>query len=140
MGQSLEVHRFRQLVGALKVSKDGVLVLEAEGSIVGGKKQLVLVPDALKPVVFYYCHQHLSAGHYGLAATRSQLVRNFFYPVDLANRIKLCSQCIAKTTKEHDKKGEHKSLRHGFPLQSVAIDLVGPFEPGNHDYKYILTV
>jgi deoxyuridine 5'-triphosphate nucleotidohydrolase len=143
MGQSLEVHRYRQLVGALKVSEDGVLVLEAEGSIVGGKKQLVLVPDALKPVVFYYCHQHLSAGHYGLAATRARLIRNFFYPgaaVDLANRIKLCSQCIAKTTKEHDKKGEHKSLRHGFPLQSVAIDLVGPFEPGNHGYKYILTV
>ena len=51
MGQSLEVHRYRQMVGALKVSEDGVLVLEAEGSIVGGKKQLVLVPDDLKPLL-----------------------------------------------------------------------------------------
>ena len=30
MDQSLEVHRYRQLVGALKVSEDGVFVLEAE--------------------------------------------------------------------------------------------------------------
>ena len=75
MGQSLEVHKYRQLVGALKVSEDGVFVFEAEGSIVGGKKQLVLVPDALKPVFFYYCHQHLSAGHYGLTAIRALLVR-----------------------------------------------------------------
>ena len=37
------------------------------------------------------------------------------------------------------RKDKHKH-RYGFPLQSVAIDLVGPFEPGNHGYKYILTV
>ena len=142
-GEPLEVHRYRQLAGSIRIEEDGLLVLEGNELPQGGRRKLVLVPDELQEVVFFYTHTHLTAGHFGIHATRARLVRNFYYPgllVDLTNRIKMCDTCLAKVTKENGKQGEHQPLRHGYPLQTVAIDLVGPLEPGNHDFKYILTV
>ena len=142
-GEELAVHRYRQIAGSIKITEDGLLVLETGDLPVVGKKQLILVPDSLRSTVFHYVHRHRTAGHYGLQATRARLLRNFYYPnimTDLGNRIKLCQECLGKVTKETDKQGVHKPLRHGYPLQCVAIDLVGPLEGGNHGFNYILTV
>ena len=44
-GEELAVHRYRQIAGSIKITEDGLLVLETGDLPVVGRKQLILVPD-----------------------------------------------------------------------------------------------
>ena len=142
-GEPLEVHQYRQLFGALEIDEDGVLVLNMEAVLQEGERRKILVPHSLKERVFHYSHVHMSAGHYGSAATLARLRRNFYFPgssTEVCNRLKTCQECIAKVTKANIKVGEHIPSLNGYPLQTLYVDLCGPVSPGNHGYRYILTV
>ena len=59
---------------------------------------------------------------------------------EVANRVKLCPDCIAKETKPKLKDTKHIGRKAGFPLEVLFIDLVGPLPSTHEGYKYIMTV
>ena len=73
----------------------------------------------------------------------ARVKRNFTYPgltTDVMARIKACHVCLAKITKEKIKAGIHVPQQNGYPLQSVYVDLVGPFKPTKAGHEYILSI
>ena len=141
-GEPLDVHMYKRWMPLINISEDGVLELRRESQSPEGGRAQILVPDALRDQVFKYCHQHSTAGHFGQEATWLKAVRDFYYVgmrADLNNRIKLCTTCWNKDTKAKLKAGKHVPRRTGYPLELVAIDLVGPLPVDSTGWKYILT-
>ena len=139
----LELCQLRQLVEQIRIAEDGILEIELPDTNGEQKSWKILVPDSLKKQVFQWCHEHPSAGHFGVMPTLARQRRNFFYPgqrTDVTNRVKICGSCVAKERKINLKEGVHHAKQAGYPLQVIYIDLVGPMTESHQGFKYILTI
>ena len=103
----------------------------------------VVVPRDYMDNVFYWCHEHETAGHFGEKGTIARAKAKFYYPgmaASLQRMVKACKSCLAKITKVNLKKGIHVPQKSGYPLETIYIDLVGPLPTSHEQYRYLLTV
>ena len=69
----------------------------------------VVVPRDYMDNVFYWCHEHETAGHFGEKGTIARAKAKFYYPgmaASLQRMVKACKSCLAKITKVNLKKGQ----------------------------------
>ena len=105
-------------------------------------RNVILVPEKFKDAVFYWSHQHASAGHFSDQPTVMRAKMKWFYPgmtSDLKRKIRSCSSCLAKA--RVDKKDcVYRPRKSGFPGERLNIDLVGPLPETPTGNRYILTI
>ena len=51
-----------------------------------------------------------------------------------------CTTCAARKTPAPKNRGKLQSIQPGYPMQLVAMDLLGPLPESNHKNSYILVV
>ena len=87
-----------------------------------------MIPERYKDAVFYWSHQHPSAGHFGIQASILRAQYKFYYPgmvEDIKRKSKMCAPCLAKARLK-TKDCVYKPRKSGFPGERLNIDLVGP--------------
>lgn len=145
-GSPLEMHTYRKVCPALRIAKDGVLEYPVRLNQFDGPTELTtrcVIPEELWEEAFYHAHCHASAGHFGERATIKRAQRMFFWPgmtTYLVKKINSCAQCIKKVQKIDPRASEHVPRRHGYPMEQVFIDLVGPLPETAQGDRYILSV
>jgi dUTP pyrophosphatase len=142
-GQSAEMWFWSKHFEDISVAEDGVLQVQLPEKDAETMRMKIMVPQSLKKRVFEACHEHKSAGHFGVAATMARIRRNFYFynlSTEVSNRIKICHECVAKVKQKSLKEGTHYSTQPGFPLQLIYIDLIGPMNQTNEGYKYVMSV
>ena len=140
IGNGPKWRRMAQLWDQLFI-KDGVLycnfqVLDSSGSIMR-----LIVPDILKEKVMYGVHEGIGGGHLGVEKSVAKLKERFYWPghyTDIRNWCANCSNCIARKTAPPHRRAPLQPVRVGYPLEMVAVDIMGPFPKNVNGNCYIL--
>ena len=142
-GQEEELKMYAQIFEALTIENDLLYYTSKLNFMGNAETKRLVVPTTYATTVFYWSHEHETAGHFGISATIQRARRRFYYPgmtTELRRMVASCKACVAKITKVNLKKGTHVPQRSGYPLETINIDLVGPLPTTVQQYKYILTV
>ena len=122
---------------------DGMLIRSVRSNVApGNQRKTILIPERYKDAVFYWSHQHPSAGHFGIQASILRAQYKFYYPgmvEDIKRKSKMCAPCLAKARLK-TKDCVYKPRKSGFPGERLNIDLVGPLPKTRNGNKYILTI
>ena len=119
--------------------KNGVLFRHREDA--GSVIQQVVVPKAARSQVLKHLHEGAFGGHLGEAKTLGRLRERFYLPgfsEDAVEWCKTCPTCAARKNPSHKSLAPLQSMTAGYPLQLVAVDIVGPLTPSNSENTYIL--
>ena len=105
----------------------------------------ILIPnnEKIRREVLHWCHEHPTAGHFGVTATCLRATPKFFWPgmaTYLTEAVKKCDRCLAKQKKVNHKQTIHQPRRHGYIGQVLYIDLVGPLPRTDTGNAYIVTM
>ena len=72
----------------------------------------------------------IGGGHLGVEKTVDKLKECFYWPghySDVQNWCATCSSCVARKTAQPHQRGGLQPVTVGYPLQMVAVDIMGPF-------------
>ena len=105
-------------------------------------RQLV-VPTALRPMVLELAHANPTAGHFGTERTLQRL-RDFFYWPGLSTEVRLfceiCPECEVSKFPTRKNKAPLGTIKVGFPLEVIAMDIMGPFPLSKSGNQYVLVI
>ena len=127
----------------IKEEPDGMLVrYVTSNKSPGFKYNAILVPEKFRDAVFFWSHQHPSAGHFSADPTAMRARMKWYYPgmvSDMKRKIKMCTACLAKA-RVKGKDCAYRPRKSGFPGERLNIDLVGPLPKSVNGNLYILTI
>ena len=109
---------------------DGVLCRRYETADSSSAIAQVVVPKALRDEVLADLHEGTLGGHLGVEKTLARLKERFYWlehHQDVRNWCHNCGVCATRKSPTPKAKSALKSIVVGYPLQLVAMDIVGPF-------------
>ena len=142
-GESEELKKYVQLLDSIRIKNDLLIIVNIGNRWAEDIIERALIPRRLRRTVYYWNHEHFSAGHFGQRGTILRAQERFYYPgmtEDLKRRVAECPTCLVKQRKVNLKCGEHKPRITGYPGEKVHIDLCGPFNTTKDGNKYIFTI
>ena len=101
----------------------------------------LIVPSALRHRVLDNIHGGAVSGHFGQRKMVSQLRRNFYWPgltIDVKNLCRTCATCAARKTPIPRRQANLHTVPSGYPMQVVAVDILGPLPEMPSGNRYIL--
>eukprot|EP00731_Ephydatia_muelleri_P038117 Em0659g1a len=132
---------FNQLVQQWEqlLFKNGILYRYHEDE--GNSNVQVVVPKAARCQILKQLHEGAFGGHLGEAKTLNRLRERFYWPgysEDAVEWCKTCPTCAARKNPSRKSRAPLQSVTAGYPLQLVAVDIVGPLTPSRTENTYIL--
>ena len=103
----------------------------------------LVVPKSLQKEVLHSLHNGIAGGHLGEEKTLNKLRERFYWPGhtdDVHQWCQTCTTCAARKTPAPKNRGKLQSIQPGYPMQLVAMDLLGPLPESTHKNSYILVV
>ena len=127
------------------VRKDGCLYRNFYSSNTSkeSKRLQLLIPKKLRKEVTELCHKSLLSGHFGARRTVQHIKRQFYWYC-LNQFVKLfvrrCDNCCKNKAYSKKAKAPLGDYRVGFPLDRIAIDIMGPLTLTDKGNKFIVVV
>ena len=124
------------------VLNDAVLYRQHEDANGYSHLQLI-VPKVSRDDVLHKVHNAPSGGHLGEAKTLSRLQERFYWPGHVeAVKVwcRCCADCAARKSPGQRRRAPLQSMQAGYPMQIIAVDIVGPFSPVQSGNNYVLVV
>ena len=121
------------------LNDDGILVRvsPSDGS------QQVVIPKDLVSRILYMEHYPPSAGHPGAHRMFQTIRRTFFWPriaEDVYETVRMCDVCARNRIAEKRKTNPLKLFPAKGPLESVAMDILGPLPRTKHGNRFLLVI
>ena len=143
-GETEELHQYANLLPQLLIDERNLLVrnTKLEEWEASSRKQL-LIPSNLRNSVFKWCHEHRTAGHFGMTATVYKVQQRFFWPGmrrEIQQKVTECVKCIEKIRSVPSRGTQHVPGTTGYVGEKLNIDLVGPLPTTPDGYRYVLTM
>lgn len=88
-------------------------------------------------------HKGAVGGHFGIKKTLARLKQRFYWlghHNDVQDWCASCGTCTARKQPSPKAKASLKSILTSYPLQMVAVDIVGPFLESDAGNLYVLVV
>ena len=101
----------------------------------------LIVPDILKDKVMYGVHEGIGRRHLGVEKSVAKLKERFYWPenyTEIPNWCANCSNCIVQKTAPPHRRAPLQPVQVGYPLEIVAVDIMGPFPKYVNGNCYIL--
>lgn len=127
--------------GQLMLS-EGVLYRRFEKLGFGELLQLV-VPVKLKGSVLLLAHDHKTAGHLGRTRTLEKIRQSYFwvnYRQDVEDWVRTCVKCQRRKGTPQKRRAAMQASAVGFPMERVAMDIMGPLPISERGNRYLLVV
>ena len=89
-----------------------------------------VIPKALQEEVLTNLHEGVMGGHLGIEKTLCRLKERFYWPghhLDVSNWCRNCPVCATRKGPSQKSRAPLSSIKTGYPLQLVAMDILGPF-------------
>ena len=139
---SRATRKFLQLWDHLVV-RSGILCRQLQSSDrLPGRIQTV-IPEALHSEVLTDLHEGTMGGHLGMDKTLSRLKERYYWPGpynDVRDWCRNCGICAARKTPTPKARAPLQAVVTSYPLQLVAVDILGPFPESPAGNSYILVV
>ena len=107
-----------------------------------GQIQIVL-PETLRPRVLKLSHHSLMAGHPGQTRLYNTLRRVYYWPhmaADVFATVRNCTRCAKNRIKLRRRTNYLKLFPAREPLESVAMDVLGPLTKTKKGHQYLLII
>ena len=102
-----------------------------------------IVPLSYRRLVLKFSHDIKTAGHLGIAKTYSKISQGYYWP-GLRNDVKAyvngCEFCARRKDPLKTKKAPMELVRSGFPMERIAIDILGELPVTEEGNRYILVI
>ena len=111
---------------------------QANGS---GYHLQLLVPITLQKDVLRDLHEGVMGGHLGIDKTLARIQERYYWPgysQDVKDWCKSCSACATRKSPAPKNKAPLKNIKVGYPMQLVAVDILGPLPESITGNSYIL--
>ena len=82
----------------------------------------------------------VAGGHLGKDKTLNQLRKRFYWPGHTEDVHEWCQQCAQRKTPAPKNRAKLTSIHPGYPLQLVAVDILGPLPESSRKNLYVLVV
>ena len=102
-----------------------------------------VIPEALRTEVLADFHEGPMGGHLGVDKTFSRLRERFYWPGyhrDVQDWCRNCGTCASRKTPAPKARAPLKPIVTSYPLQLVAMDIMGPLPESTAGNSYILVV
>ena len=122
---------------------DGLLYRQWEEVNTGTIKLQLVLPHSLIPIALEALHSGFGGGHFGVRKTLEKVRHRFYWPQlrqDVEEWCKRCSACAQTKPPTKSARAPLSSSKVGFPMERVALDIVGPLPLTKQGNKYILVV
>ena len=122
---------------------DGILCRRFESPDGSSSALQIVVPDVLRDEVLSDLHEGAVGGHFGIDKTLARLKERFYWPghfKDVRDWCANCSTCATRKNPSPKSRAPLKNIVTGYPLQMVAMDIVGPFPESLAGNTYVLVV
>ena len=123
--------------------RGGLLVRKLE---YGNKETVIyqaIVPRKSRRLILNYCHDIKTSGHLGVRKTISRIKQKFYWPglqADVRSYIAGCETCSKRKGPIPTKRAPMQLVRSGYPMERIAIDILGELPQTTKGNKYILVV
>ena len=124
-------------------TENGLLFRRYEDTMGRKKWAQFVVPQVVRKEVLSALHNGITGGHLGEDKTRGKLQERFYWPghtKDVRSWCQTCSVCAARKSPVPRNKARLQSIHPGYPLQLVAMDLLGPLPESTNRNSYVLVV
>ena len=121
--------------------KDGILCRLFENVAGTNAVAQLIVPDSLKKEILHGVHEDVGGGHFGVEKTVAKLKERFYWPGhfnDVQSWCATCSKCIARKTTPPHGRAPLQPVKVQYPMEMIAVDIMGPFPQNEHGNCYIL--
>ena len=101
----------------------------------------LVIPSALKSEVLRDIHEGILGGHLGIDKCLGRLKERFYWPGQYNDVKQWCSTCVTCATRKPGgakRRGPLQPVVVGYPLQLVAVDILGPLPVTSQGNSYIL--
>ena len=88
-------------------------------------------------------HEGVMGGHLGVEKTLDRLKERFYWPghyMDVSNWCRNCPICCSRKNPPKKARAPLKTIKAGYPLRMVAIDIMGPFPLSSKGNDHILVI
>ena len=135
-----ETRRLLQLWNRLEV-KDGTLWRHYED--VPRKLNILqlVVPASLREEVLQELHAGVTGGHLGEEKTLSRLRECLYWPgcaQSVSDWCRTCATCATRKSSAPKRKAPLETVAAGYPMQVVAVDILGPLPETEQGNRYVL--
>ena len=107
----------------------------------GSSHPQLVVPRALRYNILQELHSGAAGGHLGSEKVLSQLKKRYYWPGhwnDVKNWCATCPECATRKTAAPQRKAPLQTILAGFPMQTVAVDIMGPLPESPSGNLYVL--
>ena len=101
----------------------------------------LVVPLVLQKEILHDLHSGAVGGHLGEDKTINRLQERFYWPghtEDVHKWCQQCSACVMRKTPAPKQRAQLINVHPGYPLQMVAMDLLGPLPESSQKNSYVL--
>ena len=105
------------------------------------ERHQLIVPRSLRDEILEELHAGVVGGHIGEEKTMAHLRERFYWPGqwnDVQNWCNTCSTCAIRKTPGPKRRAPLGTIRAGYPMQIVAVDVMGPLPEMEVGNLYIL--
>ena len=121
----------------------GVLFRHWDDTSEATSQQLLVVPQSLVPLVIQSLHNGVGGGHLGLTKPLAKVKDRFFWPEmrsDVEDWCQQCSSCASQKSPSQTPQAPLVPTYVGYPMEHIALDLLGPLPTTRHGNKHIAVV
>ena len=122
---------------------DDLLVRRVEDTDNDTVTYQALVPRKARRSALNYCHDLKTSGHLGVSNPVSRVRQKFYWPglqVDVRSYVAGCETCSKRKGSIPNKRAPVQIVRSGYPMERMAIDILGPLPETEKGNKYIVVV
>ena len=143
LGQSREVRRLVQLWDQLQLHS-GLSYRNYESADGEHSHRQLIVPVMYHNDILQELHAGVVGGHLGQDKTLSRLKERFYWPgywSDVNHWCQTCATCASRKTPSPKQKAQLHPVKSGYPMQTVATDILGPLPltPNSNSYLLVAT-
>ena len=100
-----------------------------------------MVPQSLREEIIQEFHSGALEGHLGVDKTVAKIKDRFYWPgmyEDVHQWIRTCSSCATRKSPPQKSRAPLQTIETGYPLQVVAVDILGQLTESKAGNSYIL--
>ena len=122
--------------------RDGLLVRRLEYTDHDTVTYQALVPRKMRRIILNGCHD-LKTGHLGVSKTISKAKQKCYWPglqADVRRYVAGCEACSKRKGPIPTKRAPMQIVRSGYPMERIAIDILGELPLTEKGNKYIVVI
>ena len=103
----------------------------------------LVIPQSLRAEVLQELHSGLVDGHLGEDKTMARLRERFYWPgqwADVRDFCRACTICATRKTPVPRRRAPLGTIKAGYPMQIIAVNILGPLPESAVGNSYILVV